>query len=235
MALVDKFEYSTGSFVPEQAAHELGKADLKVIEDFHKLYFKLLEKKSGLQLSWLGHQTGKVPGDLWLYQELLTLHKPDLIIETGTHWGGSALFLATICSLLNHGKVLSIDLYHKDPLPTHERISYLQGSSVSPEISDKVAKIVGKNKKVLVILDSDHTKEHVQKELEIYSKFIRKGDLLIVEDTFLGGHPSHPEYGEGPTEAIENFLQRNDEFYIDRSYEKFLFTLNYNGFLKRKS
>ena len=235
MALVDKFEYSTGSFIPEQAAHELGKADLKVVEDFHNLYFKLLEKKSGLQLSWLGHQTGKVPGDLWLYQELLTQHKPDLIIETGTHWGGSALFLATICSLLNHGEVLSIDLYHKDPLPTHERISYLQGSSVSADISDKVAEIVGKNKKVLVILDSDHTKKHVEKELEIYSKFIRKGDLLIVEDTFLGGHPSHPEYGEGPTEAIENFLQGNDEFYIDRSYEKFLFTLNYNGFLKRKS
>lgn len=235
MTTVNKFEYSTGSFIPEQAAHKLNRDELKVVEDFHKLYFKLLEKKSGLQLSWLGHQTGKVPADLWLYQEILTQEKPDLIIETGTHWGGSALYLATICSLLNHGEVLSIDLYHKDPLPNHERISYLQGSSVSPEIIDKVAKIVGKNKKVLVILDSDHSKEHVEKELEIYSEFIRKGDLLIVEDTFLGGHPSHPEYGEGPTEAIEKFLHGNDEFYIDRSYEKFLFTLNYNGFLKRKS
>ena len=235
MTLVNSFEYSTGSFIPEQAAHELAEADLKVIDDFHNLYFKLLEKKSGLQLSWLGHQTGKVPGDLWLYQELLTQHKPELIIETGTHWGGSALYLATICSLLNHGEVLSIDLYPKDPLPTHERISYLQGSSVSPEINDKVTKIVGKNKKVLVILDSDHTREHVEKELEIYSKFIRKGDLLIVEDTFLGGHPSHPEYGEGPTEAIKKFLRENSDFYIDNSYEKFLFTLNYNGFLKRKN
>ena len=62
MALVDKFEYSTGSFVPEQAAHEFGKADLKVIEDFHKLYFKLLEKKSGLQLSWLGTKLGRFQG-----------------------------------------------------------------------------------------------------------------------------------------------------------------------------
>jgi len=234
MTSVNNFEYSTGSFIPKQAAHELDNDDLKVIEDFHKLYFKLLEKKSGLQLSWLGHQTGKVPGDLWLYQELLTQHKPDLIIETGTHWGGSALYLATICSLLNHGEVLSIDLFHKDPLPTHERITYLQGSSVSSEINDKVTKIVGENKKVLVILDSDHTREHVEKELKIYSKFIRKGDLLIVEDTFLGGHPSHPEHGEGPTEAIEKFLQENSEFYIDKTCEKFLFTLNYNGFLKRK-
>ena len=75
----------------------------------------------------------------------------------------------------------------------------------------------------------------MEKELEIYSKFIRKGDLLIVEDTFLGGHPSHPEYGEGPTEAIKKFLRGNSDFYIDNSYEKFLFTLNYNGFLKRKN
>ncbi|MDA8768034.1 cephalosporin hydroxylase family protein, partial [Planktomarina temperata] len=235
MTLVNAFKYSSGSFFPEQAEHVLNNDELQIVENFHNLYFRLLEKRSGLQISWLGHQTGKVPSDLWLYQEILTQHKPDLIIETGTHWGGSALFLATICSLINHGEVLSIDLYHKDPLPNHERITYLQGSSVSEEVQKKVTEIVGKNKKVLVILDSDHTKNHVEQELSFYSKFIQKGDLLIVEDTFLGGHPSHEEYGEGPTEAIISFLQNNNDFYIDKSFEKFLFTLNYGGFLKRKT
>ena len=235
MKIVNKFEYSVGSFFAEQQEHILDDGQRKIVEDFHSLYFELLEKKSGLQLSWLGHQTGKVPGDLWLYQEVLNQQKPDFIIETGTHWGGSALYLATICSLLGTGKVLSIDLYPKSPLPSHERITYLTGSSIDPEIEAKVTEILGENKKVMVILDSNHTREHVKKELDIYSKFVQNGNLLIVEDTFLGGHPSHQEYGEGPTEAIHDFLAENSDFYIDRSYEKFLFTLNYNGFLKKKA
>ena len=71
--------------------HPLSEAEQKIIDDFHGLYFRLNEKKSGLMLSWMGYQTGKVPGDLWIYQELLFLMRPDIIIECGTHKGGSAL------------------------------------------------------------------------------------------------------------------------------------------------
>ena len=187
-----------------------------------------------MQIAWLGHQTGKVPGDLWVYQEIITKEKPDLIIETGTHWGGSALFLATICTLVGNGKVISIDLYPKDPLPKNEKIQYISGSSTSENIVLQVKKIAKNHSKILVILDSNHTKAHVRKELEIYSNFVGPGGLLIVEDTFLGGHPSHFEFGEGLTEAINEFLKMNKDFYIDKSYEKFLFTLNHNGFLKKK-
>ena len=124
----------TGIFFPEQNAHNLSKQDLKTVESFHNLYFKLLEKKSGLQISWLGHQTGKIPSDLWLYQELIYKEHPDVIIETGTHFGGSAVFLATICALIGKGQVISIDLYPKENLPKCDRLTYLSGSSISNEI-----------------------------------------------------------------------------------------------------
>ena len=227
------FKYDEGVFFPEQNAHNLSKQDLKTVESFHNLYFKLLEKKSGLQISWLGHQTGKIPSDLWLYQELIYKEQPDVIIETGTHFGGSAVFLATICGLIGKGQVISIDLYPKENLPKCDRLTYLSGSSISNEIISKVDKITENKEKILVILDSNHTKDHVYQELILYSKYIKKGDLLIVEDTFLNGHPSHNDYGPGPTEAINLFLKENDEFKIDRSLEKFLLTLNYKGFLRK--
>ena len=118
-------------------------------------------------------------------------------------------------------------------MPKCDRLTYLSGSSISNEIISKVDKITGNKEKILVILDSNHTKDHVYQELNLYSKYIKKGDLLIVEDTFLNGHPSHNDYGPGPTEAINLFLEENDEFKIDRSLEKFLLTLNYKGFLRK--
>ena len=133
-----KFTFEQGNFYPIQEKHNLTPEDKKVIENFHRLYFNMLEKKSGLQISWLGHQTGKTPLDLWLYQEIIVKNKPDLIIETGTHWGGSAVFLSTICNILGLGEVLSIDLYPKENLPKVDRLNYLHGSSIDGEIIKKV-------------------------------------------------------------------------------------------------
>lgn len=228
-----KFNYDLGNFYPEQIEHDLSLDQLSQVKNFHKLYFNLLEKKSGLQISWLGHQTGKTPLDMWLYQEFIVKNKPDLIIETGTHWGGSAIFFATICNLINFGEVLSIDLYPKEELPRCDNLSYIHGSSIDNIVKKKVEDICKKKSNILVILDSNHKKDHVLEELRFYSKFIPKGGLIIVEDTFLNGHPSHKNFGPGPYEAVEIFLKENSSFKIDRSYEKFMFTLNYNGFLRK--
>ena len=206
----------------------------KVVDDFHKLYFKKLEQRSGLQLSWLGHLTGKLPSDLWRYQEIIFEYKPDLIIECGTHWGGSALYLANMMDLTGHGQVLSIDLYPKSPLPIHSRICYLQGNSTDPNIVSEVFKVASNYERVIVMLDSNHHASHVYDELKSYHTLIPSGGYLIVEDTFLGGNPSHESYGDGPIIATSKFLSEQKDFYIEKRNERFLFTLNRNGFLRRK-
>ena len=89
------------------------------------------------------------------------------------------------------------------------------------------------NRKVMVILDDAHDEKHVSKELEIYGKFVTNGQYLIVEDTSMGGHPVYPELGLGPMEAVEKYFNTNDDFEIDLSREKFLLTLNPNGYLKK--
>ena len=223
-----------GHFTPQNENHfPLSKAEKEVISNFHNLYFRLNEKKSGLLLSWMGYQTGKLPSDLWVYQEMLYSIRPDLIIECGTHHGGSALFLANMLEMLGSGRVITIDLYPRDGRPEHELITYLSGSSTDKKIFNLITEQISPNDRVLVILDSDHTMDHVQAELELYKSLITVGSYLVVEDTFLGGHPSHENFGPGPMKAVKQFLNSNSNFVIDKSLEKFLFTLNRNGFLKR--
>jgi cephalosporin hydroxylase len=170
---------------------------------------------------WLGVPVLKCPLDLWIYQEIIFEVKPDVIIECGTFRGGSALFLAHMCDLVNNGRIISIDIEYREDRPKHERITYLIGSSTSEEIVRKVKSLIRDRDKVMVILDSDHHKEHVLKELKIYSKFVTKGSYLIVEDTNINGHPVVPDFGPGPLEAVEEFLKENKNFVADRTKEKF--------------
>ena len=223
-----------GHFIPQNENHfPLSKAEKEVISNFHNLYFRLNEKKSGLLLSWMGYQTGKLPSDLWVYQEMLYSIRPDLIIECGTHHGGSALFLANMLEMLGSGRVITIDLYPRDGRPEHELITYLSGSSTDKKIFNLITEQISPNDRVLVILNSDHTMDHVQAELELYKSLITVGSYLVVEDTFLGGHPSHENFGPGPMKAVKQFLNSNSNFVIDKSLEKFLFKIKRNGFLKR--
>jgi cephalosporin hydroxylase len=134
--------------------------------------------------------------------------KPDFVIETGTARGGSALFLAHICDVLGKGRVITIDIKENPNRPRHERITYLHGSSTSKEVLSEVKGLVGDGS-ALVILDSDHSKDHVIAELRAYSRFVNDGGYLIVEDTNVNGHPVLPEYGPGPMEAVEAFLEAN--------------------------
>ncbi|MBN1255773.1 MAG: class I SAM-dependent methyltransferase [Deltaproteobacteria bacterium] len=203
-----------------------------VIDHFHKLYYES-HKVTWENTFWLGIQAHKCPLDLWIYQEIIFEIKPDIIIECGTFHGGSALFLASICDLLNKGKIISIDIENKKDRPKHERITYLLGSSTSEEIVEKVQIFIKNIDRIMVILDSDHSKEHVLRELEIYSKFVTKGSYIIVEDTNINGHPIGPDFGPGPMEAVKEFLKMKRDFAIDKSREKFYLTFNPDGYLKR--
>ena len=204
-----------------------------IIDKFHILYYNSRRRTWG-NTFWFGIPIQKCPLDLWIYQEIIFEVKPDIIIESGTADGGSSLFLASVCDLIDKGKVITIDIGEKQSRPNHKRIKYLLGSSISGEIVEQVRKLVTDNDKTMVILDSDHRKEHVLNELKIYSKLVSKGSYIIVEDTNVNGRPVRPEFGPGPMEAVEEFVKEDKEFTIDRSREKFYLTFNPRGFLRKE-
>ncbi len=203
-----------------------------IVNPFHILY-ALSSKKTFRTTYWLGKNVIKVPLDLWIYQEIIFQHKPDIIIECGTQLGGTALYLANICDLINNGRIITIDLEDKRGKPQHKRITYIIGSSTSEKVVNQIKSLINDNDKVMVILDSDHHKNHVFNELTIYSKLVTKENYIIVEDTNLNGHPTNPEHGDGPMEAVFDFLKVYNNFVIDKSMEKFFMTFNPNGYLKR--
>ena len=200
----------------------------EVVDDFFDYY-----GRSGVWLAtfWLGRHVYKAPTDLWIYQELLHYTKPDLIVETGTFSGGSALFLASMCDLMDRGRIVTIDIDPQPDLPVHPRIKYVKGSSVAPEVLELVRKEAAGADRVMVILDSDHSRDHVAAELREYAPLVSDGCYLIVEDT---GAEQIPDHGPGPDEAIEAFLKENDDFEVDPVCEKFLLTFQPGGYLKRR-
>lgn len=186
---------------------------------------------------YLGIEVMKFPTDMWVMQELITELKPDLLIETGTWKGGSALYYAHIMDMTGHGKVVTIDNDPKDNLPSNWRIKYLVGDCLSDEVVNQVKKLIPVNGHVLVNLDSAHYKDHILKEMEIYSKFVTVGSYMVVEDGILG-HPvktkdKDDNYVIGPYEAINEFLKSHPEFESDRTKEKFQITANIKGYLRK--
>jgi cephalosporin hydroxylase len=205
----------------------------ELVEKFHEKFYY---SKPWADTSWMGTRILKNPADMWVYQEIVFETKPDAIIETGTFNGGSALFFANLFDLMGNGEVITIDINKMDNMPEHKRITYLLGSSYSPEIAVKVELLVKDKKRIMVILDSDHSRDCVYKELNIYAKYVTPGCYLVAEDSNLNGHPVYAGegVGPGPMEALEEFLPDHNEFEIDYSREKFLITFNPKGFLRRK-
>jgi cephalosporin hydroxylase len=201
------------------------------IKEFHKHYYASYVWLKNT--SWLGVSILKLPLDLFLYQEIIYEIKPDLIIECGTYNGGSALFFSSMLDLINKGKVLSIDIKPEPNLPVHPRITYFTASSTSPEAIEKVKSMINPNDVVMVVLDSDHTKDHVLNELRLYNGFVTKGSYLIVEDTNINGYPVLPDWGPGPMEALHEFLKENNDFIIDITKHKFFVTFHPDGFLRK--
>jgi cephalosporin hydroxylase len=182
--------------------------------------------------AWLGTQVLKNPLDLWVYQEIMAETRPEVVVETGTWRGGSALYLASVCDLLGAGEVVTIDIEpRRDDYPEHPRITYLAGrSSTDPEVVEE-ARDRARGRRTLVLLDSDHSQAHVEAELAAYAPLVPVGCYVIVEDSNIG--QIRKDLMPGPLQAIETFLARTDEFEIDREREKFLITFNPSGYLLR--
>ena len=202
-----------------------------VVDQFHRLYYHS-SKQTWQDTRFLGVPLWKSPLDLWLYQELIHELRPDVLIEAGTKFGGSAYYFARLFDLLGHGRVITIDVEEQPDRPEHPRITYLSGSSADPALAGHVTELLGDGKP-LVVLDSAHRRDHVLAELRLWSPRVPVGSYIVVEDTHADGHPVTTRFGRGPWDAVELFLAENPAFEIDASMHKFFMTFNPRGYLRR--
>jgi cephalosporin hydroxylase len=204
------------------------------IEDqFHRLYYHH-RPRAWERMRYRGHRILKFPSDLWIYGNIIEELRPGLIVETGTRFGGSALWFAEQLELLGHGQIASIDIDEQPNRPEHHRLTYLLGSSSDQALVDKLKPLLPQDgSPTLVVLDSDHSFEHVLAELKLLSEFVNVGSYLIVEDTNINGHPVYEEFGPGPMEAVKQFLSETDAFEVDESRNIFHMTMHPRGFLRK--
>jgi cephalosporin hydroxylase len=206
---------------------------LGIVERFNDFYY--MSCVNG-DLNWQGVPVSKNPCDLWMMAELIQRLRPSVIIETGTNFGGSAVFYADMMKLSGiGGTVVTIDVNPKWSIdPRTRKIESLVGYSTEVNTIARVRKILGESRgHTIVVLDSDHSEVNVSEELKLYSGFVTKNSYLVVEDTNVNGHPSALDHGPGPYEAVQKFLSTNKQFMIDRDCERFLLTFNPSGWLKR--
>lgn len=198
---------------------------------------------------WMGRPIIQYPQDMIAMQEIIWDIQPDLIIETGIAHGGSLIFYASLLELIGKGEVLGIDIdireHNRLEIEKHsmfKRIKMIQGSSVDTATVNKVAKEVEGKEKVLVVLDSNHTHEHVLDELRFYAPFVSRGSYIVVFDTIVEHLPDNYipgmkrpwAIGNNPMTAVDAFLNENDQFEIDRSIDnKILISVAPRGYLKR--
>jgi len=177
--------------------------------------------------SWLGRPMIQLPEDMIRLQEVIYAIKPDVIIETGIAHGGSLIFHASLCRAIGNGRVIGIDIeirpHNRAAIEEHEMFDYItlfEGSSIDPDIVGQVASQVKPGETVLVILDSNHTKEHVLSELEAYGPLVSPDSYIVACDGIMGELTGAPRSNtdwdwNNPTEAARNFTAAHPEFTID--------------------
>ena len=136
---------------------------------------------------------------------------------------------------MGSGEVVTVDVEKLHAL-SHSRVTYLIGDSTSDAILSSVRmKAAAAFGPVMVILDSDHTADHVRRELAIYAPLVTPGSYCLVQDGVIDTLPVFSAGRPGPLPAIEQFLASNDEFELDAERsERFLITHHPKGWLRRK-
>lgn len=202
------------------------------------------------QAKWMDEPCLNLPEDMFALQEILWKTRPDFIIETGIAWGGSILFGASLLKVFGGKKIIGIDTFVpknvkkalKKDKTLLKFIEIIKGDSVAIDTIQRIKKIINTSKKVLVILDSNHTHEHVLKELLIYSNFVSKGNYLVCGDTIVEFIPKQTHRprpwgpGNNPYTALKEFMKlKKGKFEVDYNIcNKLLFTNHPNGYLIAK-
>ena len=203
------------------------------------------QNKLSYEVTWLGIPIIQLPEDILMVQELIWKVRPDVVIESGVAHGGALILYASILELIGRGKVIGIDIeirkYNRLAIESHpmaRRISLIEQSSVDPATLDAVRAMVAPGQRTMVMLDSNHTRDHVREELELYAPLVSPGSYLVVFDevmTMVSDAPNgKPEWDrDNPDSAVRDFLAAHPEFVVDRTYERLATTYCRNGFLRR--
>lgn len=222
-------------------------ADRELMDLKARVFNRSCEYNYSYNFSWLGRPIIQYPQDMMAMQEIIWQVKPDLIIETGIAHGGSLIFYASMLELIGGDSiVLGIDIdiraHNRSAIeqhPMYHRIKMIEGSSIDEDVFAQVEAIAQSRQRILVSLDSNHTHDHVRREMELYAPFVKSGSYLIVFDTVVEDMPDtffqdRPwSRGNNPKTAVWDFLKTNDRFVIDKGIEqKLLFTVAPDGYLK---
>ena len=185
------------------------------------------ETKYNYSFTWMGRPIIQLPEDIVRIQEVIYTVEPDVIIETGVAHGGSLIFYSSLCKALGRGRVAGIDIeirpHNRAAIEAHplfDRIELIEGSSTDPAIVERVRKLVNPGEKVLVLLDSCHTKSHVLAELEAYSPLVTRGSYVVATDGIMqdlvGARRAQPDWSwNNPQQAAREFAERHPEFTIE--------------------
>ncbi len=202
--------------------------------------------KYSYNFSWMGRPVIQLPEDMFMVQEVIEKVRPDVIIETGVAHGGSSVFYASLFEAFGQGRVISIDIeirpHNRKAIESHalkKRITLIERSSVARETIEEVGALIAPAEKVMVILDSNHSKDHVRKELELYAPFVSSGSYMVAADGNMdqfgdvpGGNPAWVD--DNPLPAIGEFLASHSEFEIDPEPTRLGVTYWPGGYLRKK-
>jgi cephalosporin hydroxylase len=198
------------------------------------------------EIPWLGIPIIQLPEDMVAMQELIWKVRPDVIVESGVAHGGALVLYASLLELIGRGRVIGVDIeirkYNRLAIEAHplsHRIRLIEGDSLADETVQEVRSHIRPRDRVLVALDSNHTREHVLGELERYASLVTPGSYCVVFDGVMALVADAPSAGtawgeDNPLEAVGEFLDAHDDFEIDRSFERLAVTYCPGGFLRRR-
>ena len=251
-------------FNAEVAANIAGLKNDRDVQALSRIWLREIgPHRYAYNFNYLGRPLIQFPQDMAAVQELVWRTRPELIVETGIAHGGSLIQSASLLALLDYcdavesggaldpraprRRVLGIDIdiraHNRAAIEAHpmaHRIDMIEGSSIDGSIIAEVHRRAASHGRVMVILDSNHTHEHVLAELEAYAPLVTSGCYCVVFDTLIedlpaGLHPDRPwDVGNNPKTAVREYLSRDAGFAVDEDLEaKLLITVAPGGYLRR--
>lgn len=201
--------------------------------------------------SWMGVPIIQMPADIMATQEVVWTTKPDVIIETGVARGGSVLFMASLLEIIGKGKVIGVDIdiraHNREAIQAHpmsKRVEMIEGGSADDDTLEKVRALIPEGASVMVVLDSDHSRDHVLAECRAYAPLITQGCYLVVADTLVGhlSEENAPKKrskiwfkGNEPLSALNDFMCENSNFEVDEVLNgKLVLSSAPGGYVRRK-